>query len=551
MKKTVKWMSLLLVLTMLFAVLAGCGSKNSSGSADTETVAESESAAAEPAAPAADYGAGEAQIVEAVGDEQYQRKTAEGTLTIGVNTAIDTFNPIESQSPALLMVYDTLIAINPETHELEPCLAESWEWTDDSLTCTFHLREDATFSDGTPVTAQDIYYDLYTIAHSASMASSYFQSIDFDNSSCPDDHTFIMEMLNVYAQMEYTLATSAYIYPQHFGEIATADDWWSNPVCSGAYTVVENVDGAYTKLAARPDYWRGESEAKDVTVKYFADSTAEFIAYQSGELDVAMNILESDAERILNGEEKNTNLVIASAYDFKMVALCEYVEAFQNENVRKAIAHAIDREALVESTYGVLGTVMDSNLNDSCSFYAPMGVYEYDPDLARQMLADEGYSDGDISLRMIVFNTTTDMLMAEAVQAYLEAVGIHVTVEGYIMPTAIPMFRNGECDITLTGTGGGAYDAAQVFDKIDENGTDKSTIIHDDELQELIHAGSCEMDPDVRADIYEQAQQIMYDKCYTVPIVNINSAYCFRDYIASFPCMTGEKANAWYCDFAD
>ena len=109
MKKTVKWMSLLLVLTMLFAVLAGCGSKNSSGSADTETAAESESAAAEPAAPAADYGAGEAQIVEAVGDEQYQRKTAEGTLTIGVNTAIDTFNPIESQSPALLMVYDTLI----------------------------------------------------------------------------------------------------------------------------------------------------------------------------------------------------------------------------------------------------------------------------------------------------------------------------------------------------------------------------------------------------------------------------------------------------------
>ena len=118
------------------------------------------------------------------------------------------------------------------------------------------------------------------------------------------------------------------------------------------------------------------------------------------------------------------------------------------------------------------------------------------------------------------------------------------------MPTAIPMFMQGECDITLTGTGGGAYDAAQLFDKIDENGTDKSTIIHDPELQEQIHLGSSTMDPAIRAEAYEKAQQIMFDKCYSVPIANINNAYCYRSYISECRALTGEKLNPFYVKFA-
>jgi peptide/nickel transport system substrate-binding protein len=552
MKKFRKLLALLLALAMVFSMLAACSSKDDTATTtttDTATDTGSDAAAEDTTSSTdTDFGSGDTHVTASEADDAFVRQTAEGTLTIGSNTAIDGFNPIESQSPALRAVYDALIEIEPGTNELIPCLAESWEWSDDYLTCTFHLR-DATFSDGSPITSQDVYYDLYSVAHSTSLASSYYEDIDFDASSCPDDKTFVMVLTEVYAQMEYTLATT-WIYPQAFAEVATAEQWWNDPVTSGAYTVVENVDGAYTKLAAREDYWKGAAEAKDVTLKYFSDSTAEFIAYQSGELDVAMNILSSDAERIQRGEEKNTTLVITSAFDFKMLALCEYVEAFQNENVRKAVAYAIDRQACVDVAYGILATVQKSNMNDSASYYKEIGVYEYDPDKARELLAAEGYEDGDINLRMIVFNTTTDMLLAETIQAYLAAVGINVTVEGYIMPTCIPMLRDGEADITLTGTGGGAYDAAQLFDKIDENGTDLSTIIHDDELQSYIHQGSSTMDPEIRAEAYANAQQLMFDKCYSVPIANINNAYCYRSYIESFTALTGEICNPYYCHFA-
>ncbi len=563
MKKFSKLLALLLALAMVFSVLAACSSDedktsdDGTGNQNDGVTTPDNSQADDPGdneAPAdnqgTDFSSGGKDVTVAEQDDSFVRKTAEGTLTIGTNTAIAGFNPIDSQSPALRAVYDTLIEMQPGTNELVPCLAESWEWSDDYLTCTFHLRDGITFSDGSPITSEDIYYVLYTVANSTSMSASYYEDIDLEASSCPDDQTFVMVMKEIYAQIEYTLATT-WIYPKAFAESATAEDWWSSPVTSGAYTVTENVDGAYTKLAAREDYWKGVAEAKEVTYKYFADSANEFIAYQSGELDVAMNILSSDAERIQRGEESDTTLVITSAFDFKMLALCDYVEAFQNENVRKAVAYAIDKQGCIDAAYGILATVQQSNMNDSASYYVPVGSYEYNPDLARELLAQEGYSDGDIVLRMIIMNTTTDQLVAEAVQAYLAAVGITVNIEAYVMPTAIPMLREGQADITLTGTGGGAYDAAQLFDKIDENGTDVSTIIHDDELQELIHQGSTTMDPEIRAAAYTAAQQLIYDKCYAVPIANINNAYCYRSYIAEFTALTGEICNPYYCTFAD
>lgn len=559
MKKFRKLLALLLALAMVFSVLAACSSDKDTGKTDDKgTTTDTTPSGSQTDTktddtekqPAADFSSGEQAITEADTSEVFVRKTAEGTLTIGTNLPAGSLDPLSgSQSPVLGVVHDTLIQMDPTTNELIPGLAESWEWSDDYLTCTFHLR-DATFSDGTPVTSHDVAYSINTYATTPGMAQSYYLSIDLENCSCPDDKTYVMAMSKVYAQMEYTLITT-YIMSEAFATTATAEDWWNNPVVCGPYTLVENIEGSHITIAGREDYWKGAPECMDVTFRYYADSSAEFIAYQSGDLDIAMNILTADAERIQRGDEKNTTLVITSAFDFKMLALCDYVEAFQNENVRKAVAHAIDRQAIVDAAYGILATVQKSNLNDSATYYKEMGIYEYDPELSRELLAQEGYEDGDIELRMIVFNTTTDQLVAEAVQAQLAQVGIVVNVESYMQPVAIPMFMAGECDITLTGTGGGAYDAAQLFDKIDENGTDLSTIVHDDELQRYIHEGAATMDPAVRAEAYANAQQIMFDKCYSVPIANINNAYCYRSYIDQCFAQTGERINPWYVSFAD
>ena len=557
MKKISKLLALLLVAAMMFSVLAACA-KDETPAGTKDPAAGNDQPANTPDTnepvddkPEVDFSQGEQDITEAEVTDDFVRKTAEGTLTIGTNTAIDGFDAVGgSQSPALVSVYDGLLKIDPVTKELVGALAETWEWSDDYLTCTFHLRDGITFSDGTPITSEDVANAIYTYATTPGMSQSYYASVDLDNCETPDEQTYVLKMKNVYAQMEYTLTTT-YIFSKAFQATATGEDWWNNPVTSGPYTVVENVDGSHTKLAGREDYYAGAPECMDVTFKYFSDSTAEFIAYQAGDIDIAMNILTDDAERIQNGEEKNTTLVITSAYDFKMLALCDYTECFQNENVRKAFAYAIDKEACCEAVYGILATPQRSNMNDSATYFTPVGSYPYDPEYARELLAGEGYSDGDIVLTMVIFNTTTDQLMAEAIQGYLQEIGVVLNIEAYPMPVAIPKFMAGELDIGLTGTGGGAYDAAQLFDKMDDGGTDPSTIIHDDELQALIDLGSGTMDPEIRAQAYADAQQLIYDKCYAVPIANINNAYCYRSYIDECFALTGDKINPYYVSFAD
>lgn len=555
MKKFSKLLALLLAVAMVFSVLAACAKDEAPATDEGNAVTPS---AGTPEAndpveneePKDVYEIGESDVIETEVTGTYERKTAEGTLTIGTNSAMDTLNPLSTQSPAKSAIFDSLLRMNPVTYEIEPCLAESWEWSDDYLTCTIKIRDNANFSNGEPVTAEDVQYCFYTYANSGSMSASSYYAINFDKCEVVDEKTWVMALDYVYAKMDYVLAQAA-IFPKAYHESVGEDAWWDQPIGAGPYTVVENVDGAYIKLAGREDYWAGAPECMDVTIKYFAESTAEFIAYESGEIDIAMNLMSADVERIQRGEVTDTTLIIGTAFDIKMLALCDYVECFQNENVRKAFAHAIDREACCKAAYGVLANVQTSNVNDSAAFFESQGIYEYDPELARELLAAEGYNDGDIVLRMICFNTNTDMLMAEAVQAYLAAVGVVVNIESYVMPVAIPMLREGQADITLTGTGGSAYEAGTLFEKITAEGTDKSTIIHDDELEGYIQMGANTMDPEIRAEAYSNAQRIMHEKCYAVPIANINSAYCYRPYIDQCDALTGSNLNPYFVSFAD
>lgn len=255
MKQLAKAISLLLALGMLMCVFAGCADKTATapdtGSepstqqpADSANDPSSENdAAASAPQDTADYAGGEANVTTTEDLDTFIRKTEAGHLVVGANTVIESFDPTAASNALMTSVYDPLIIMDPETKALVPGLAESWEWADDYLTCTFHLRE-ATFSDGTPITAADVYYSLHRMATSTSMQSSSYAYIDFDASGCPDDQTFVMVMKSVYAQIEYVLSTG-WIYPEHFAETATAEEWWNQPVTSGAFTVLENVDGAY------------------------------------------------------------------------------------------------------------------------------------------------------------------------------------------------------------------------------------------------------------------------------------------------------------------
>lgn len=539
MKKSSIIKCLALVLAVLLACTACSNSPASNGG--TDDTAEN----------GLDLSSGRA-VGHTKSDSSFTRKTAEGTLTIGISVAPASFEPSGGSNRCSQMVVDTLLSLDPETGEFIPWLANSWEYTDDYLTLTFNLRDDVYFSNGEKLTSADVYYSLYYIATTPGMSTSSYDDINWDKTNCPDDYTIVLEFDKVQANMLYTLTTAAAgTYCKSWAETATEEDWWSSPVGSGPYTVVENVSGSHTTLAAREDYWNGAAEAKTVTVKFYAESSTMFIDYETGAIDAAMDIPVNDLERVLSGSVTNTTYVVATAYDFCVLALPEYVEYFSDIRVRQAIAYALDIEALTEAAYGILGTPMDCAINNSCSYYNSIGAYEYNPEKAKTLLAEAGYGDGDITLRFIAKASDADKAVSEAVQEYLREVGITCNIETYDFMTAIQFIRAGEAELAIHGTGGGAYDAAQTFSTVTRNSTNVSTMItKDDALEAALVKGASTLDPEIRQAAYLEAETIMFEQCYYIPISNVYGAYVYRDYIESFPCRTAIHSNAWYCKFA-
>lgn len=186
-------------------------------------------------------------------------------LVIAMEVDIDTLHPSDYSTAVehniLNQIYDTLIYMNLDgNHDPEPRLAESYEISEDGLDYTFHLRDDATFHDGTPVTAEDVKFSLELYMDSAYQGSKV---TGLSSVEATDDHTVVCHLDNPYSP--FLLGVSqVYIASKAYYESA-GDDFVNAPVGSGPYKFVSRTSGSNVILEAYEDYYRGAPSIKDVT----------------------------------------------------------------------------------------------------------------------------------------------------------------------------------------------------------------------------------------------------------------------------------------------
>lgn len=151
-------------------------------------------------------------------------------------------------------------------------------------------------------------------------------------------------------------------------------------------------------------------------------------------------------------------------------------------------------------------------------------------------LGVDGEKDGDIQLTCITTNNNPDPQMGEAIQGYLSAVGIEVTVNSYDLPTALGMYMEGQSDITTLSVrgGNGTLEPYQVVSGIDENASFQCMANHDPDFNALLSAGLNSIDEDVRWDAYAQADQWLYDNFHSLPICETLGAIAYNSRISSF-----------------
>jgi peptide/nickel transport system substrate-binding protein len=402
-------------------------------------------------------------------------------LRIGLTQDWDSLNPtagfLVSEYEIWNLHYATLTDKAAEDFATIPGLAESWEASDDGLTYTYTLREGLLWSDGTPLTAEDVAWNINTSVEQG--WTNHISTTQNLTATVIDDRT--VEIVS--AVPDPKLPTmDVYLLPKHIWEpvatdaeaVATYDGL--DGVGSGPFTISEFTDQQSVSMVANPNYWGWEGQEPpidQVIFRYFSNPDAMVAALQQGEIDAAHGIPSNSVET-LQGDE-NIEVVDGQQGGFDEIAINggavegQPHPALLDLEVRRAIGFALDREGVIEDLLFGLGAPLDTISPSADPKWIPEipeeDRFTYDPDRANQILDDAGYldSDGDgvrempdgtnpIVLRHGV-NTNSDFgaSIGELFSGWMNAIGIGVELESYDSDQLFEVIIAGDYDTFYWG----------------------------------------------------------------------------------------------------
>ena len=321
-----------------------------------------------------------------------------GQLTLGAILAPTTFDPSGSEwgnrSPYYQAVFDTLLLATPEG-TIEPWLATEWSYDETNTVLTLTIRDDVTFTDGSKLTADVVKQNLERFKAGTSPDAGYFAGIS--SIDAPDETTVVITLSAPDpAMLDYLTRDPGLIGS---AENFESEDIATNPIGSGPYILdtdatVTGTSYVYTK---NPDYWNPDVQHYDgLTINVLADPTAGLNAIKAGEAN-GVRLATNDNLAEVEGAGWTVN---ANELDFQGMLLLDRAgtqnPALADVRVRQAFNYAFDREALKKALQNDLGSVTTQVFPESSEAYDPEldDYYTYDPEKAKELLAEAGYGDG-------------------------------------------------------------------------------------------------------------------------------------------------------------
>ena len=366
----------------------------------------------------------------------------DAVLRVAMQIGLESFDPAKITSSSgqtyyYYPVYEPLLRIGLASGQPEPQLAEAFEWSDDGLALTITLREGVTFSDGAPVNAEavkaniDRYKELESSQTRVALAS--VESVEVI-----DSLTAVINLSRLDSSLTFNLTTTAgmMVSPDAFDN----PDLDRNPVGAGPYIVTTLEPGTYVEYERNPLYWNPDIQhLARIEATLVADATTRFNALRTGEVDVAWlgnSMLMDQAE----SAGFTVTDVSAENYSTLYINFADESDPLADVRVRRAISHAIDKVNLANVIVGGGGAWIQ--LYPPGSPFANPDItedpYPFDPDRARELLAEAGYADG-LSLTMIhptgLFNDAPPL-----VQDMLSDVGIDIEIRPVEIASATAVF---------------------------------------------------------------------------------------------------------------
>lgn len=452
-----------------------------------------------------------------------------GTVTVGATlepTSLDLTAVSGAAIPQVLLynVYETLVKIDPSNGEIVPLLAQDWEVSDDGLTYTFHLVTDATFHDGQSLRASDVVWSLERVRDPDAAHPFAGQMDVVDTIEARDESTVVVTLSRPSNRWLFDMASQTGVILK---EGATDLETTANG--TGPFTFESWNRGSDITLARAPEYWGEAVGVDEVVFTYITDPNALNNAMLAGQLDVLSNV---QAPQLLETFQSTEEFEVREGQTTGEVVLGMNNAAapLDDVRVRRAIRHAIDKPALLETVWSGYGELIGSMVPPTDPWYEDLtGMFPYDPERAQRLLETAGYGPGDITLRMPVPPPGYARSAAPFIASALEEVGITVEQDNIEFPQWLDgVFEQADYDLTIISH-------VEPRDIVQYGNPDYYWNYDDEQTQTLLAQADRATDDAERNRYYQQvarriSEQAVSDWLFVLPNLQV-----IRDGVTGFP----------------
>ena len=512
-------------------LLAACGgsdeSDGGSGGGSATTPTSSSSSGATPAASPTSEG------------DSGSETGSGGRIVIAQASDLQALYPgvYSSRASANIMqqMYDCLVARDDEMGFI-PGLAEKWEHVDPT-TWQFTLREGVTFHNGKPFVAEDVKFSLEEVVIHPETGAIRSLAASIQEVQIVDERTVNVITKYPYSPLLTKLVNLEILNKETHDEVGV-EGYSTQPVGTGPFIFKEWKQGEQVVLEANPNYWRGRPKVDQVVFVPIPENATRIAALESGTVHIAAELPAQYGDNAPAG----VRAVTANGTRVFYVGLNVQREPFTDVRVRQALNYGVNVDEIVEVLLNGKAEVLRGPLFKKVFGYSEaIEGYPYDPERARQLLAEAGYPDG--------FQTTLDVSptfreIAEAISGQLAEIGVVAQVNVLENEALYAKYEPGNSDMYLSSWGVSEMDADTVFStQFLSTRTDAYTNYSNPELDELITKAAGEVDEQARLKLYEQALAIVVEDAPWIFLYTPEETYGVRESVKNWNPRADSRFN--------
>jgi peptide/nickel transport system substrate-binding protein len=435
-----------------------------------------------------------------------------GVLAAAIGGEPDQLDPHKTSAyysfEVLENVYDTLVEPDADL-KWKPSLATAWTTSDDQLTWTFTLRGGVTFSDGTPLTSKDVKYSYDRIVNEKLNSAYKFSTVK--SVAAPDPTTVVLTLT---AATPNLLANLGGFKGMAIVEQANVDsgDITTKPVGSGPFKVASYTAGDSIKLVRNDKYWGTRPKLDGITYTFVKDPTVALQNLRGGQVQWTDNLPPQQVPALVKSTDLHVRTVPST--DYWYLTLNEARKPYSDVRVRRAVAFALDREAITKAAKFGLATVNQTAIPKGSPYYYDYAPYTTDTGQATSLLDQAGVHNLTMDL-MVTSEYPETVSAAQVIAAQLKKVGITVKIRTLDFAQWLDEEGKGNFDAFMLGWLGNLDPDEFYYAQHHTGGTFNFQKYSNPTVDRLLDQARTETDQATRKNLYDRAaKQIVDDASY-------------------------------------